>query len=496
MGTYWESLKSIDKSQTEILISQASPLECVILSEDVLQDVRVELKDVVNYLVENISELIDLALELPPESSSSERKFRVPFIAVELLVCDCEKISHALANNLSKLIDILSCWGNYKTCVCPVLAGYFAKILTFILIKHPKLMESIFVEREEEISMSLISCLDSPSLCELFAKFLVSEDEEEVAMLRNFDVSKIIFELKDADEIKRENINRLVISIVEGVRDNHSRLKRLVCLDVVEYLSRNNGWRILHSVCAQSFGYSSTTGSPWSSPRTTRLHQLDDDHVIFETAPQLSHFADDASLRVYGDLLIKSLSIENLNNSLTNQDIFEVSDALEFTHIYTKYGNYLDDEVAEMVNRTFWRYPHSSIIHNHVLGIATNLVINKRAEYFAKIFVSQVIEYSHDTIPENLKSCAGHIGAILAILLTRYRELCESINGWAPRGSQFVSHHLRISRKLADVPTTPASSGLGRTIAIDLPVSDVNSTAWGSEFNDLKEDNWAASWDD
>jgi hypothetical protein len=170
---------------------------------------------------------------------------------------------------------------------------------------------------------------------------------------------------------------------------------------------------------------------------------------------------------------------------LETDDIIHTISVLNFLEIFVSAGGQIDEEIASAVSAVFWKFQSSSIVHNSVLAVVSAV---KDPRAIGKIF-----------LPENLKKSAHSIYScgIVNSLFSKFPDFCESRENWVAAGVGQITRWQKTARKLADVPSTPASSTIGRTIAIDLPAagSPHSPSGWGAEFAETAEE-WTAHWEE
>ena len=280
-------------------------------------------------------------------------------------------------------------------------------------------------------------------------------------------------------EILAENICRVFTVLIESSHENLEISRKIQqCITSEENmkillaLKFSAGYEILHATLGKFF-----TQSPPATPWGGRMDDSDD-VMIDDRSPLAVPKLDDV-----GDAILASISanLEIVTHALMDADILKAAAILNFLENFGKLGGALTENLAEAVCLIFWKFKKSAIVQNAVLCIS---IVLKDPRPLAKFFIPQLSLHEH-----SIFACG-----VANLLFSKFPEICEACGEWDSVGPLLIQRWLRNGKKLADVPSTPASSVIGRNIAIDLPLAGSPQSPQWSNFPENSEE-WTANWE-
>ena len=475
-GKFWEFLSEsagIDQILNQLDVS----LSTVLCAAETLQEFRAGNSKLTNYFCDNFAELVAFATTEPPADSSEDRKFKIPFNAVEVLTCDSEKLVAKISENFEVVMEFLE---KSRPPVNPVLAGYFGKIVISMCMRKRAALAEWIKPREEEISRYFLANLENSSIADAWTR-LNCVDEGESEIFGNFNFSKMVDLIAEnsENEILAENVSRVFTVLVESSNENLEISRRIQSsvttpenLKKLFSLKTSGGYQIVSATLGKICNI-----SPPATPWGARLDDSDD-VMIDDRSPQGAPKLDDI-----GDAILAAVSdnLEIVALALANAEILLAAAILNFLENFAKLGGAITEKVAESVCLVFRKFQKSAIIQNSILGIS---MVLRDARPLAKIFIPEIFAHEHSIFACGVTNC----------IFSKFPEICEAHEKWASLGVAIIQRWHRNGKKLAEVPSTPASSAIGRNIAIDLPLAGSPQSPQWSNFPENSEE-WTANWE-
>ncbi|CAF0926140.1 unnamed protein product [Brachionus calyciflorus] len=268
---FWRFNYSTSQIHT-LLDKEDVTLKEIMDEEDVLQECKSNNEKLVNFLIrpENLNELIENSISLPPEDLNEKERFKYSTISSELLTSDVSLINETLIENeaiLDKLYSFLA--NNNQQTVNPLMASYFAKIMG-CLINRKTDQFLTYIQKKQDFLKHFLQNINTSAITDILLRLLTTIDSFESR-------SRIIQWLKDI-----KLINGIVeLFSHEYSNEVHSNASQVLC-DLIR-ISRDQilTQRELANDCFLS-SYDTDSNSQFRDSNLTTIQNLHKNSLLDE----------------------------------------------------------------------------------------------------------------------------------------------------------------------------------------------------------------------
>lgn len=251
VGSFWTTFQGLDGNTTPetspletLLQDPTCSVEAILQEENVIQEFKACNEKLVNRLCspDALSELFQIITCEPADDASDGRKFRYPFVAVELISCGSDDFFEVIADPkqsdaLRILWDFL--YDGTASDVNPTLAGYFARAAALVFEKRSEQVVDYLRGRgAQALFDKFLQRLHLRSLAELFARLLHAEDSSRNIFSTADLVSRILLQFQ-ADANAQENASLIIMELLthkDFLCFGEDLLRQLTCETVVRTL--------------------------------------------------------------------------------------------------------------------------------------------------------------------------------------------------------------------------------------------------------------------
>eukprot|EP01012_Entosiphon_sulcatum_P004177 TRINITY_DN1155_c0_g1_i1.p1 TRINITY_DN1155_c0_g1~~TRINITY_DN1155_c0_g1_i1.p1 ORF type:complete len:630 (+),score=95.07 TRINITY_DN1155_c0_g1_i1:897-2786(+) len=168
------------KSPLETLLERDdATLEEVLDQEDLLQEAKAGAEKLIAFLAreDNILRLIEYTTSACDETATDKRRYKLPYIASEILVTDVPQLCDAVVGNKTALHQLFSFLEN--STLPPTHALYFVRVVQTLFNKKPQELTAYLMEQDGEFAVRFLRHIDSFGMNELILTLLGAMDDED-----------------------------------------------------------------------------------------------------------------------------------------------------------------------------------------------------------------------------------------------------------------------------------------------------------------------------
>ncbi|XP_060519578.1 serine/threonine-protein phosphatase 6 regulatory subunit 3 isoform X2 [Cylas formicarius] len=210
-----------------ILAKEDVTLQEVLDSEDIINDCRLQNKNLIDFLQkpEIMEELVTLTTREPSLDLDEKVRFKYPNIASELLTCDIPTINERLARDES-LLEKLYAFLENDSPLNPLLASFFSKIMGALIARSSEQVLH-FLKAKETFLPLLLKHLGTSAIMDLALKLMTQVEGVEMCQntLNWLDSQMIIQKLvimlnPKMEKEKHDNVAQLLCDFIRIARDS------------------------------------------------------------------------------------------------------------------------------------------------------------------------------------------------------------------------------------------------------------------------------------
>lgn len=221
---FWRSAGFSQPSPIEgILERDEFSLEEILDEDDVIQECKSLNTRLIVFLREKqiVEKLIRYLVEPPPEDADVKRRYKYPYYACEIFTCEIDGIFTTVFEN-PELLDLLFSLLERPSPLPPVLAGYFAKVVSSLLTRRTADC-MLFLQDRQHLFDHLVKHLGTTSVAEVVMQ-LVGADEQILTF--------------HADSLQWLGDTQLLELILESLAAEHSSAVHANAAEVLTAIAR------------------------------------------------------------------------------------------------------------------------------------------------------------------------------------------------------------------------------------------------------------------
>ncbi|KAK9153471.1 hypothetical protein Sjap_000951 [Stephania japonica] len=159
-----------------ILDKENFSLEELLDEEEIIQECKALNSRLINFLRERaqVEQLLRYIVEEAPEEAESKRTFKFPFIACEIFTCEIDVILKTLVEE-EELMDLLFSFLEPNHPHCPLLAGYFSKVVVCLMLRKTVPLMN-YVQAHQDVFRQLVDLIGITSIMEVLIRLVGADD--------------------------------------------------------------------------------------------------------------------------------------------------------------------------------------------------------------------------------------------------------------------------------------------------------------------------------
>ncbi|XP_018320980.1 serine/threonine-protein phosphatase 6 regulatory subunit 3 isoform X2 [Agrilus planipennis] len=253
---FWKYNNGSSSQIETLLAKEGITLKELLNEEDIINECKLQNKALIDFLnrPENLEELVTLATVEPSVEIEERTRFKYPYIACQILVCDIPTLNEGLASNealLSKLYSFL----DSEPPLNSLLASYFSEIMCVLIAMKTEqnwlshqvtcLQVIYFLKKKENFIPLLLKHIGTSAIMDLTLKLMTQVKGTELRqnILQWLDSQKIVQSLvallnPSVDKERHYNVAQLLCDFIKTARDiqrnNTERYEPDLLLNTVE----------------------------------------------------------------------------------------------------------------------------------------------------------------------------------------------------------------------------------------------------------------------
>ncbi|KAK9128076.1 hypothetical protein Syun_016873 [Stephania yunnanensis] len=163
-------------SVESILDKENFSLEELLDEEEIIQECKALNSRLINFLRDRaqVEQLLHYIVEEAPEEAESKRTFKFPFIACEIFTCEIDVILKTLVEE-EELMDLLFSFLEPNHPHCPLLAGYFSKVVVCLMLRKTVPLMN-YVQAHQDVFRQLVDLIGITSIMEVLIRLVGADD--------------------------------------------------------------------------------------------------------------------------------------------------------------------------------------------------------------------------------------------------------------------------------------------------------------------------------
>jgi len=175
---FWRSANFAQPSPIEGILERGDfTLEEILDDDDVIQECKSLNSRLVLFLRDRqvVEKLLRYLVEPPPEAADVKRRYKYPYMACEIFTCEIDGIFSTIFEG-AELLDLFFSLLDRPSPLPPVLAGYFAKVVSSLLTRRTTDCMT-YLKGHQHIFGSLVKHLGTTSVAEVVMQLVGAQDQ-------------------------------------------------------------------------------------------------------------------------------------------------------------------------------------------------------------------------------------------------------------------------------------------------------------------------------
>eukprot|EP00899_Mesostigma_viride_P014011 jgi/Mesvir1/22610/Mv14056-RA.1 len=168
---FWRAAGAITTSPVDAILERASfTLEELLDQDDLIQECKSQNAALLDYLrgAPQVEALVRYLVEEPPEDASATRRYKYPYVASEIFVCEIENIYNVLVKD-EKLLAMFFSFLDRPAPLHSLYAGYFSKVCICLLHRRPD-ETTDYIKAHPSILSALVRHVGTTSLLDVLMR--------------------------------------------------------------------------------------------------------------------------------------------------------------------------------------------------------------------------------------------------------------------------------------------------------------------------------------